>query len=92
MRVAQMRQPLLRQDRTFISWDSSGQRKGYGFKGPESNKQTLKRILQNLDTGNSVTCLKCSEVWNRLTPTGICYNCDPVEQADRKKFYGESRA
>ncbi len=55
---------------------------------PRLNKIALQKILTklSLNNGPSVLCPKCSKEWNRLTPNGICYDCDPVEQADRKKW------
>lgn len=57
------------------------------LESPLRNKQALEKIIKRLDTGTWVKCPKCAEEWNRLTPNGICYNCDPVEQEDRRRYY-----
>lgn len=54
-------------------------------KSPYRNAKILERIIKRLDTGEWVKCPVCTVEWNRLTPNGICYNCDPVEQELRKK-------
>jgi hypothetical protein len=49
----------------------------------------LEKIVKRLDSGAWVKCPKCNVEWNRLTPNGICYDCDPAEQENRRKFYGQ---
>jgi hypothetical protein len=58
------------------------------LESPLRNKQTLENIIKRLETGTLVKCPKCNVAWNRLTPNGMCYECDPEEQRDRQKFYG----
>lgn len=58
----------------------------------KSNGIVLHRILKRLAPENNrwLTCPKCGHDWNKLTPNGMCYECDPKEQEDRNKFYGPS--
>jgi len=40
------------------------------------NKAALSKIVSNLKLeGDGVECPQCKEVWNRLTPKGVCFDC-----------------
>lgn len=43
-----------------------------------SNSIALTRILRSLQplNGNWVQCPKCCKDWNRLTPKGVCLDCE----------------
>lgn len=58
------------------------------LESPRHNQQALANIIRSLETGVSVQCPKCAVLWNRLTPSGVCYDCDSAEQKKRKTFYG----
>lgn len=48
------------------------------IKSPELNKQAVNRILHNLypKNGEWKKCKECGGLWNKLTETGICIDCE----------------